>query len=85
MILCIFWDTMELRHFEAMNFVAHKFLNTDKPKNLNSAYGIEIGLNSSARHLVLGKRTQSSAGASIAHVHTNLWGTAPARTDSATS
>lgn len=42
-----------------------------------SPAGVHIGLNSTIKHLVIGSRTLTSAGASIPHVHKQVWGMAP--------
>lgn len=69
------WTELKEHHLQGMNQCIHDFLNI--PDRLNNSPGIEIGLNSSIRHLVLGKTTHSSAGASIAHVHKQICGIAP--------
>jgi hypothetical protein len=69
------WDSIEEGQLFGMNWLAHEFLR--KPEHLRGAAGIRMGFNSSIRHLVLGKRTRASAGASIAHVHKQIWGMAP--------
>ena len=71
------WDQMDFKHYLAMNQLIHNFLTRRNRANINGAKGIAIGLNSTTRHLVLGKQTRSSAGASIAHVHKQVWGMAP--------
>jgi hypothetical protein len=72
------WNDIEKRHLYEMNSLTHRFLQRQKNQNqLGGAAGLRIGLNSSVRHLVLGRRTRSSAGASIAHVHKQIWGMAP--------
>lgn len=78
------WDSLDMQDFYAMNKVIHRFLNEDNRRNLNGAGGIEIGLNSTVRHLVLGKQTHSSAGASISHVHKQVWGMTPQSVNLAT-
>ena len=62
-----------------MNQLVHEFLTGQFDpvhKTVKRAAGIRMGFNSSIRHLVLGRRTRSSAGASIAHVHKQVWGMA---------
>ncbi|MBI2418222.1 MAG: hypothetical protein HYV28_10050 [Ignavibacteriales bacterium] len=74
------WADAEEKHFFDMNMTIVQFLNYKENglrKNLNNSSGIRMGLNSSIRHLVLGKSTQSSAGASIPHVHKQIWGMSP--------
>ncbi len=69
-----FWEDMEYRHMEGLNLIAHEFLQ--EKKNLNGAFGVGFGFNSTVRHLVLGSHTSSSAGASIPHIHKQIWGLA---------
>jgi galactose-1-phosphate uridylyltransferase len=74
------WAEAEEKQFYDMNLSVEKFLNSEENgsrTNLYNAAGMHIGLNSSIRHLVLGKTTQSSAGASIPHVHKQIWGMSP--------
>jgi galactose-1-phosphate uridylyltransferase len=71
------WTELKLEHLKGMNKLIKDFLNQENKQNLGNSPGIEIGLNSSIRHLVLGKTTHSSAGASIAHVHKQICGVAP--------
>jgi len=71
------WDRVEIEHLYEMNWLAHRFLTAQKEKGTLGAKGLRIGFNSSIRHLVMGRRTRSSAGASIAHVHKQIWGMAP--------
>jgi hypothetical protein len=71
------WDAVEEEHLFAMNLLAHKFLSFKRQHEMLDAAGVRIGFNSSIRHLVLGRRTRTSAGASVAHVHKQIWGMAP--------
>jgi galactose-1-phosphate uridylyltransferase len=59
-----------------MNLLIYEFLKED-PARLKGAAGMRIGLNSTIRHLVMGKSHRSSAGASVAHVHKQVWGMLP--------
>ena len=62
-------------HLEQMNILIWEFLKTEvKKHNFYGSAGVRIGFNSSIRHLVVGKSARSSAGASIAHVHKQIWG-----------
>jgi galactose-1-phosphate uridylyltransferase len=72
------WESIEESHLVAMNLLIKEFLEKERKKtNLNDSAGLRIGFNSSIRHLVRGKAMLSSAGASIAHVHKQVWGMAP--------
>jgi hypothetical protein len=72
------WDKVEERHLYDINWLAYRHLKRQFDRNeLSGAAGLRIGLNSSIRHLVLGRRTRTSAGASVAHVHKQIWGMAP--------
>lgn len=71
------WEDIGEQHLEDMNCQIWSFLHWKKEQgDLNSA-GVYIGFNSTIRHLVLGKRIRASAGASIAHVHKQIWGMTP--------
>lgn len=71
------WDKVTERHLFEMNWLAYRYLRQQKAQHdLSGAAGLRIGLNSSIRHLVLGRRTRTSAGASVAHVHKQIWGMA---------
>jgi len=71
------WDAIEERHLYDMNWAVHQYLcskyNEDR-KTVRGAVGVRFGFNSSIRHLVLARRTRTSAGASVAHVHKQVWG-----------
>ncbi len=72
------WEQVEESHLVGMNVLIKDFLDSEKRKNnLHGSVGVRIGLNSSIRHLVLGETTRTSAGASIAHVHKQVWGMSP--------
>jgi len=73
-----YWEDMKFNHVLNMNLVMLSFLKRKKEENGGSmGAGIEFGFNSSVKHLVLGHRTRSSAGASIPHIHKQVWGMAP--------
>jgi hypothetical protein len=69
------WESIDLHHLYDMNHLVWRHFGASRT-NLKGAAGIRMGFNSSIRHLVLGHRTRSSAGASIAHVHKQVWGMA---------
>lgn len=70
------WESIDEHHLLSMNLLTRDFFLEDA-KRLKGAAGMRIGLNSTIRHLIMGKRTHSSAGASIAHVHKQIWGMLP--------
>ena len=68
-----------------LNMLLWKFLNNKVEertisgktvRHIGRAPGVHIGFNSSIRHLVLTRHTRASAGASISHVHKQIWGMA---------
>jgi hypothetical protein len=67
------WTDLSYKQIRGLNLLVHEYLQDDS--NLNGATGIHFGLNSTARHLVLTHRALSSAGASIPHIHKQVWGT----------
>ena len=69
------WEHLSYQQVWALNKITHDYLQVEE--NRFSAAGIQYGFNSTVRHLVLGARTQSSAGASIPHIHKQIWGMAP--------
>jgi hypothetical protein len=69
------WEEVTYQQLLGLNMIIHEFFQ-DKSKRGNAA-GIELGFNSSARHLILGRKTHSSAGASIPHIHKQAWGLIP--------
>jgi len=72
------WDNVKEKQLFDINWLAYQHLKDEYKRNeLGGAAGLRIGLNSSIRHLVLGRRTRTSAGASVAHVHKQIWGMAP--------
>jgi len=70
------WEDITEEHLQNMNLLIHEFFEED-PARLKGTSGIRIGLNSTIRHLVMGKSHRSSAGASVAHVHKQIWGMLP--------
>lgn len=70
------WQDIDERHLLDMNLLIWEYFREDSAR-LNNSIGIRIGLNSTIRHLVIGKNTRSSAGASVAHVHKQIWGMLP--------
>jgi galactose-1-phosphate uridylyltransferase len=74
------WEAVTETHLRNMNLAIARFLSPGSPAGrakLNGSHGIRVGLNSSIRHLILGKATRTSAGASVPHVHKQLWGMPP--------
>jgi len=75
------WEDLEVKHVFGMNLLTFRYLKRkfDDPDDpvIRQAAGIAFGFNSTVKHLVLGRRTQSSAGASIPHIHKQIWGMAP--------
>jgi len=69
------WEDIEFRHILGLNKIIHEYLKIEE--NRFGAAGIQYGFNSTVRHIVLGARTHSSAGASIPHIHKQVWGMAP--------
>ena len=69
------WEDIKFEHILGLNKITHEYLKTEE--NRFGAAGIQYGFNSTVRHLVLGARTHSSAGASIPHIHKQVWGMAP--------
>jgi galactose-1-phosphate uridylyltransferase len=79
------WESIKAHDLHEMNYLVWKHFTVEGAKSadhsrsvdtakLRGAAGIRMGFNSSIRHLVLGHRTRTSAGASIAHVHKQIWG-----------
>ena len=73
------WEELTEKIITDMNQTIHQFLQKEmnSVNHLHGSIGLFIGFNSSIRHLVLRKRTKSSAGASISHVHKQIWGMLP--------
>lgn len=70
------WEDIEARHLHEMNHLVWSFLRQQKIRGRINAAGVFIGLNSSVKHLVLAKKRSTSAGASVSHVHKQIWGMA---------
>ncbi|HYW48680.1 MAG TPA: hypothetical protein VE959_37800 [Bryobacteraceae bacterium] len=70
------WDSVTYEILSEMNHLVWRHFR-DGSSRLCGAAGVRVGFNSSVRHLVLGHKTRASAGASIAHVHKQIWGMAP--------
>lgn len=66
------WENLNYHQIQGLNLIIHDFLKDEN--NRKGAAGVSFGFNSTIRHLILGKHTQSSAGASISHVHKQAWG-----------
>ena len=62
------WEKLTYRQIKGLNLIIHDFLQDED--NRKGAAGVSFGFNSTARHLILGNQTRSSAGASIPHIHT---------------
>ena len=73
------WEYIKYHHLLDINRLTHKYVSAKE--NRFDAAGIEYGFNSTVRHLVLGRKTHSSAGASIPHIHKQIWGMAPNTTN----
>jgi hypothetical protein len=73
------WENVEYHHLLKLNELTHRYVSLEN--NRFGAAGIEYGFNSTVRHLVLGRKTHSSAGASIPHIHKQIWGMAPNTTN----
>ena len=77
------WDSVtpevlfEMNHLVWRHFTPEGKSSEHAQATLRGAAGVRLGFNSSVRHLVLGHKTRASAGASIPHVHKQLWGMAP--------
>jgi len=71
------WEDLSEEQLRDLNQTIHDFLASDDIDNLKKSKGVFIGFNSTIRHLVMAKRTRSSAGASISHVHKQIWGMTP--------
>lgn len=71
------WEKLSYMHMKAINLIVREFLKDGDGKNIRGAAGIGFGFNSTIRHLVLANHNHSSAGASIPHIHKQVWGMAP--------
>ncbi|MEI6758179.1 MAG: TIR domain-containing protein [Chlorobium sp.] len=69
------WEELSYKQMKGLNLIIHLFLK--EKGNIRGAAGIGFGFNSTIRHLVLGTHSHSSAGASIPHIHKQVWGMAP--------
>jgi galactose-1-phosphate uridylyltransferase len=69
------WEDLKYAHLRGLNLLICEFLKDSK--NRKDAAGIELGFNSTVRHLILGENSRSSAGASVTHIHKQVWGMAP--------
>ena len=77
------WEDATFEHLLDMNLLMAKFLRGLRKEGdgeaaslLKGAPGVHIGFNSTIRHLVMTRHSRASAGASIAHVHKQVWGMA---------
>jgi galactose-1-phosphate uridylyltransferase len=70
------WEELNLSDIYDLNLTLWKFLNHKKTHAvwIPDPAGVFIGLNSTIRHLVMGTKTLTSAGASIPHIHKQAWG-----------
>jgi diadenosine tetraphosphate (Ap4A) HIT family hydrolase len=77
------WEDSTPEQLFDLNCLTARFLqglrktqNGDDRYQVKGAPGVHIGFNSTIRHLVLTRHSRASAGASIAHVHKQIWGMA---------
>lgn len=71
------WENVDEACLVDMNMAIKLFFDGEKGDlSLGGTSGMRIGLNSSVRHLVAGKATSTAAGASIPHIHKQVWGMA---------
>ena len=70
------WEELNLNDIYDLNLTLWNFLNHKKTHAvwIPDPAGVFIGLNSTIRHLVMGTKTLTSAGASIPHIHKQAWG-----------
>jgi len=66
------WEDLTYFQLRGLNLITYQFLQNDD--HLHNADGIGFGFNSTVRHLVLGDHSHSAAGASIPHIHKQVWG-----------
>ena len=71
------WEELKLDDILDLNLTIIHFLQDMQSSWNPKPAGAFIGLNSTIRHLVLGTRTLTSAGASIPHIHKQIWGMSP--------
>jgi hypothetical protein len=71
------WQNISEAHLVDMNIAIKRLLDSNLgEKSLGGSVGLRVGFNSSIRHLVMGKATSTAAGASIPHIHKQVWGMA---------
>jgi hypothetical protein len=71
------WQNISETHLVDMNIAIKRLLDSSLgEKSLGGSVGVRVGFNSSIRHLVMGKATSTAAGASIPHIHKQIWGMA---------
>lgn len=71
------WQNISEAHLIDMNIAIKRLLDSGLgEKSLGGSVGVRVGFNSSIRHLVMGKATSTAAGASIPHIHKQVWGMA---------
>lgn len=74
------WENLTQDLLNDLNILIWKFLSEKKSEmdngleQIKCSPGVNIGFNSTIRHLILTRRSKASAGASIAHVHKQIWG-----------
>jgi len=78
------WEDLTEAQLNDLNLQIWKFLRSkveakgshdhSRARYIDGAPGVNIGFNSSIKHLVLTRHSRASAGASIAHVHKQFWG-----------
>ena len=71
------WQNITEKHLVDMNIAIKRLFQSDYGERaLGGTVGVRIGLNSSIRHLVMGKATSTAAGATVPHIHKQVWGMA---------
>jgi len=68
------WEKLSYKQINGLNLMMYDFVQNHT--NTQDVAGVLFGFNSTVRHLILGSKTQSSAGASIPHIHKQVWGMA---------
>ena len=71
------WDVVEERNLFDMNWLVRLYLGSKydaSNKEVGGAAGIRLGSNSSTRHLVVARRSTSSADVNAPHIHKRFWG-----------
>lgn len=75
------WEEFTWDQLVDLNKLVWRFMKgkrgSTQSNNIDGSPGLNIGFNSTIRHLVLTRHSRASAGASIAHVHKQIWGMAP--------